>query len=430
MWDPDDDKLEAHTKTSSFSKSPGFSLEDAFSEDDAVDAALEFNPAAIRAALARTLAAGGFESSENQANDDGDGRGTDTGVSNHHPNHDRSGSGVEDPDASVSTLDINASPARVLKRAPEEWSRSTSYSHGYGYRQDSQDSASGVESLENFSRISLSDSVHGLESIEISLEPPEEQVVRGKDGDGDTEEVDEGLFHAVHIDLSQGGRPRVEEVVVALPEPSSPRTPGRDGARTPSPKFAVPPPLPSASNNNRNTYTPPSTSTPTSNVFPNHQSQSKSVPEFPSPTTYRRSAEDTYTGDETNHIPPDSAGTVLSAGSLVSTSTATTPGSISTPNSTASPPNSLRSEPHKRGHRPSRSVGPSALDKVISKTRPSFLPPKPKTEDLKHMADWEAMMKQSRAAGEFHLSSLVWFLYHLFYALGRFKHIDLQLFSV
>lgn len=407
MWDPDDDKLEAHAKTSSFSKSPGFSLEDAFSEDDAVDAALEFNPATIRAALARTLGAGGFESSENQTDDGNDGRGTDTGVSSHHPNHDRNGSGVEDPDASVSTLDINASPVRVLKRTPEEWSRSTSYSHGYGYRQDS---ASGIESLENFSRISLSDSVHGLESVGIS---PEEQVVQERDGEGDTEEAGEGLFHAVHIDLSQGGRPRVEEVTVSLPEPSSPCTPNRDGARTPSPKSAVPPPLPSASSN-RGTYTPPSTSTPTSNVFPNHQSQSQSVPEFPSPTTYRRSAEETYTGDGTNHIPPDSAGTVLSASSPVFASSATTPGSVPTQDSTDSPSNSSRSEPHKRGHRPSRSVGPSALDKVISKTRPSFLPPKPKTEDLKHMADWEAMMKQSRAAGEFHLGSLVWFLCHLF----------------
>lgn len=51
------------------------------------------------------------------------------------------------------------------------------------------------------------------------------------------------------------------------------------------------------------------------------------------------------------------------------------------------------------GHRPTRSAGPSALEKVISKTRPSFLPPKNKLEDNKHMADWEKMMKQSRAAG-------------------------------
>lgn len=52
------------------------------------------------------------------------------------------------------------------------------------------------------------------------------------------------------------------------------------------------------------------------------------------------------------------------------------------------------------GHRPTRSMGPSALEKVISKTRPSFLPPKNKQEDNKHMADWEKMMKLSRAAGK------------------------------
>lgn len=40
------------------------------------------------------------------------------------------------------------------------------------------------------------------------------------------------------------------------------------------------------------------------------------------------------------------------------------------------------------------------LDKVVSKTRPSFLPPKPRAEDRKHMADWETMMKHSRVAGE------------------------------
>lgn len=52
-------------------------------------------------------------------------------------------------------------------------------------------------------------------------------------------------------------------------------------------------------------------------------------------------------------------------------------------------------------HRPTRSTaGPSILDKVVSKTRPSFLPPKPRTEDDKHLRDWNAMMKQSRVAAE------------------------------
>jgi hypothetical protein len=54
-------------------------------------------------------------------------------------------------------------------------------------------------------------------------------------------------------------------------------------------------------------------------------------------------------------------------------------------------------------HRPARSAGPSAFEKVMSKTRPIFLPPKDKSEDKKHLADWETMMKQSRAAGEHRL---------------------------
>jgi hypothetical protein len=47
------------------------------------------------------------------------------------------------------------------------------------------------------------------------------------------------------------------------------------------------------------------------------------------------------------------------------------------------------------------SAGPSAFQKVMSQTRPHFLPPKNRQEDQKHMADWQAMMKQSRVAGHF-----------------------------
>lgn len=52
-------------------------------------------------------------------------------------------------------------------------------------------------------------------------------------------------------------------------------------------------------------------------------------------------------------------------------------------------------------HRPTRSVGPSALEKVRSRTRPAFLPPKSRQEDDKHMADWEAIMQLSRITGRF-----------------------------
>ncbi|KAI0784947.1 RabGAP/TBC [Abortiporus biennis] len=51
-------------------------------------------------------------------------------------------------------------------------------------------------------------------------------------------------------------------------------------------------------------------------------------------------------------------------------------------------------------HRQTKSMGPSMLDKVVSKTRPNFLPPKDRQEDRKHLADWETMMKNSRAAEE------------------------------
>ncbi|KAH0591055.1 hypothetical protein H2248_001163 [Termitomyces sp. 'cryptogamus'] len=52
------------------------------------------------------------------------------------------------------------------------------------------------------------------------------------------------------------------------------------------------------------------------------------------------------------------------------------------------------------GHRPNRSTGPSALEKVRSQTRPVFLPPKPREEDDKHMAAWRSMMRSSRMAAE------------------------------
>ena len=78
-----------------------------------------------------------------------------------------------------------------------------------------------------------------------------------------------------------------------------------------------------------------------------------------------------------------------------STSTHSSPSPrLDTPSAASSLP-----RPPSSGHRPTRSTGPSMLEKVISRTRPSFLPPKSRDEDMKHLADWENMMKQSRAAG-------------------------------
>ena len=64
--------------------------------------------------------------------------------------------------------------------------------------------------------------------------------------------------------------------------------------------------------------------------------------------------------------------------------------------------------------RPPRTPGPSTFQKVVSKTRPHFLPPKNQKEDRKHLADWETMMKESRAAGTVvHLTIIVILNEHL-----------------
>lgn len=80
------------------------------------------------------------------------------------------------------------------------------------------------------------------------------------------------------------------------------------------------------------------------------------------------------------------------------------PKSVSTPSLPMhSPSSSLASATLPRpssGHRPTRSTGPSMFERVVSKTRPTFLPPKSREEDKKHMADWEKMMRRSRVAEE------------------------------
>lgn len=80
------------------------------------------------------------------------------------------------------------------------------------------------------------------------------------------------------------------------------------------------------------------------------------------------------------------------------------PSRASIPVSNSFPTNSLTPRP--LTHRQTKSTGPSALEKVISRTRPSYLPPKTQNEDKKHLADWEAMMKQSRMAGTTEIACL------------------------
>lgn len=61
-------------------------------------------------------------------------------------------------------------------------------------------------------------------------------------------------------------------------------------------------------------------------------------------------------------------------------------------------PKTARQNPrHSRSYAASSS---SALEKVLSKTRPSHLPPKPKEEDVKHQKAWDVMMRRSRQAEE------------------------------
>ncbi|KAG5650741.1 hypothetical protein H0H81_011185 [Sphagnurus paluster] len=70
------------------------------------------------------------------------------------------------------------------------------------------------------------------------------------------------------------------------------------------------------------------------------------------------------------------------------------------PSSSSTPQSQLQPPQKPFGHRQTRSTGPSLFEKVRSKTRPTFLPPKTRKEDDRHMADWQAMMKLSRVAAE------------------------------
>lgn len=59
--------------------------------------------------------------------------------------------------------------------------------------------------------------------------------------------------------------------------------------------------------------------------------------------------------------------------------------------------------------KPSKRTGSSALQKVLSKTRPMHLPPKSREEDTKHLRVWEDMMKKSRQAGEYYYIAMSYF---------------------
>jgi hypothetical protein len=112
------------------------------------------------------------------------------------------------------------------------------------------------------------------------------------------------------------------------------------------------------------------------NVFPESPSSHLPVNRSPSPLDSNRSRSRSLHDSQTSRTP-----------------------NRSPPAATVSSSSSSPSIDPDRGHRPSRSVGPSMMEKVVSKTRPTHLPPKSKQEDNKHLADWSTMMKQSRVAG-------------------------------
>ncbi|KAG6910512.1 hypothetical protein DXG01_009931 [Tephrocybe rancida] len=134
--------------------------------------------------------------------------------------------------------------------------------------------------------------------------------------------------------------------------------------------------------------------------------------EYEGPTTPQSSSFSEYPPDSaqsTQSLPPPPAPHPATSVPRPLSATPTVPiisavASTSEPHSNSLSPSYSAPPPQPKqkpfSHRPTRSIGPSALEKVRSKTRPVFLPPKPRKEDNKHMADWQSMMKTSRAIAE------------------------------
>ncbi|CDO73071.1 hypothetical protein BN946_scf185007.g125 [Trametes cinnabarina] len=276
---------------------PSFMLDDAFSDNEDIDVP-EFSPAAIREELAKNLnGADNWHVGDTSIED----LTTKMGFS-------------VDPDASVSTFDIDAEHASLpsVSQSPSSPRiQSQSSSH--------QDSLYEVPLSSELSQVCLSD--------HQSPPPPQH---------GGPEEIP-SEYPTVQIDLS------APEVIAKEVHPD--RVPLDSPAPMSNPQYAA----------------------------SHEEFHPKSVP---SPLK----------------VPPANAGAASTSSLPLSSST-----SLPTPTS------SKLSEPLTPTirHRPTRSAGPSMLDKVVSKTRPPHLPPKPRTEDRKHLHDWEEMMKRSRAAGEY-----------------------------
>ncbi|KAI9068695.1 RabGAP/TBC [Trametes sanguinea] len=277
---------------------PSFMLDDAFSDNEDIDVP-EFNPAAIREELAKNL------------------QGADSWRVGDHGIEDltsKIGFSV-DPDASVSTFDIDAGHD---VDSPPSVSHSLSSPHMISQSSSHQDSLYEIPLSSEFSQVSLSD--------HQSPPPPQHE---------EPEEI-ASEYPAVQIDMS------APEVVTT--EVHMDRASVEEPTPMQNPQYAA-----------------------------SHEEFHPKRP--PSPLK----------------VPLANAG-------AASTSSLPLPSSTSLPTPTT-PKLSEPATPTTR-HRPTRSAGPSMLDKVISKTRPPHLPPKPRTEDRKHLHDWEEMMKRSRAAEE------------------------------
>ncbi|KAH8099322.1 RabGAP/TBC [Cristinia sonorae] len=275
----------------------GFDVDDAFADSDDNDTSFEFSPAAIREEMARNM--------KHSWNADEDVEVSVPSI------------GYVDPDASVSTFDINGSPndgpaSLSSLQSPPPITRSLSQAGSFN----------DVQFSSEFSSISLSDP----SPPDSSPQPePEPETVH--------EDVEEPVspYPAVQIDVS---RP-VAQVVTVTPTTADTASTADSVASSHDP------------------------STVRSDGYEQSPRNSASAPSL--------------------SIPPSPL--------------PVTPFSAPANNTPAASANRTR-------HRTAKSMGPSALDKVISKTRPKHLPPKDRKEDSKHMADWEVMMKQSRAIEE------------------------------
>lgn len=129
----------------------------------------------------------------------------------------------------------------------------------------------------------------------------------------------------------------------------------------------------------------------------------------PDPTALDATQESPPPSPPQSELPPDTSASEgepeTPPGQTAHERSASTP-SLRLPPVGSRPVSSSSSPPSSASHKPTRSVGPSIFERVVSKTRPSFLPPKSRDEDDKHLADWERMMKRSKAAGTAYLTYL------------------------